>query len=69
MTFLSGNKMLIEKIDEKIKAIQVAESCINTVLSINPKAVDPSVFGILAELKLDLVDVKFEEQEIWEGKR
>ena len=57
--------MLIEKIEEKIQAIQLAESCMNTVLRMKPGAFDESVFGILAELKLDLIDVKFEEEHQW----
>jgi hypothetical protein len=52
--------MTIERIEEKMKAIQVAESCINSVLSVNPSAVDQSVFGVLAELKMDLLDAKDE---------
>lgn len=52
--------MTIENIEEKIKAIHVAESCINSVLSVNPSAVDQSVFGLLAELKMDLLDAKDE---------
>lgn len=52
--------MSIEKIEEKIKAIQIAESCIHSVLSVNPSAVDQSVFGLLAELKMDLLDAKDE---------
>jgi hypothetical protein len=52
--------MTIERIEEMMKAIQVAESCINSVLSVNPSAVDQSVFGVLAELKMDLLDAKDE---------
>lgn len=59
---------MIESIDEKMKAIQVAESCINSVLSVNPSAVDQSVFGLLAELKMDLLDAKDEMMEKVEWK-
>ena len=53
--------MKIERVEEKLKAIQTAESCINSILSVNPSAVDQSVFGILAELQMDLIDAKDEE--------
>lgn len=56
--------MTIERIDEKMQAIQIAESCINSVLSVNPSAVDERVFGLLAELKLDLLDAKDEQFEL-----
>ena len=45
------------RIAEKIKAIRVAESCIHTVLSINPTGLDTNVLTVLAELKLDLMDM------------
>ena len=55
--------MVIEKIEEKMEAIRTAESCINTILTINPHAVDQKVFGLLAELKLDLLDILDEQYE------
>ena len=54
--------MIIELIEEKVAAIRVAEDCINTLLAINPHAVDVRVFTLLAELKLDLVDIKMEQE-------
>ena len=55
--------MIIEKIEEKMAAIRTAESCISTILSIDPNAVDQKVFGLLAELKLDLLDILDEQYE------
>lgn len=55
--------MIIEKIEEKMAAIRTAESCISTILSIDPHAVDQKVFGLLAELKLDLLDILDEQYE------
>ena len=47
---------MFKDLDEKIKAIRVAESCIHTVLINNPTGVDANVLTVLAELKLDLMD-------------
>jgi hypothetical protein len=55
--------MKIEKINEKMDAIRTAESCISTILTINPNAVDQKVFVLLAELKLDLLDILDEQYE------
>jgi hypothetical protein len=53
--------MKIENKSEKIKAIRVAEDCIHSVLSVNPKAVDMQVFVTLNALKMDLLDLIDEE--------
>lgn len=55
--------MIIDKIEEKMAAIRTAESCISTILKIDPNAVDQKVFGLLAELKLDLLDILDEQYE------
>lgn len=54
--------MTIEKIDEKLAAIRVAEDCINSCLSVNPNAVDLQVFVTLNALKMDLIDAKDEQE-------
>jgi hypothetical protein len=59
--------MVIEKIQDKMAAIRVAESCIHSVLSVNPEAVDMKVFVTLNELKMDLLDA-LDEQELNEIK-
>jgi len=59
--------MVIEKIQDKMAAIRVAESCINSVLAVNPEAVDLKVFVTLNELKMDLLDA-LDEQELNEIK-
>jgi hypothetical protein len=59
--------MVIENIQDKMAAIRVAESCINSVLSVNPEAVDLKVFVTLNELKMDLLDA-LDEQELNEIK-
>lgn len=53
---------MFKDIDEKLKAIRVAENCIHSVLSIKHDAVDHHVFTVLAELKLDLIDLKESQQ-------
>ena len=55
---------MVERINEKVKAIQAAESCIHTVLSLRPEAVDPIILALLSELKVDLFDLKFEQENI-----
>lgn len=55
--------MNIEKIDEKMDAIRTAESCMNSVLTVNPNAFEMKVFATLAELKMDLLDIKDEQLE------
>lgn len=54
--------MKIELIEEKVAAIRVAEDCMHTILTIRPDAVDDRVFTLLAELKLDLADIKMEQE-------
>lgn len=54
--------MVIERIEEKVAAIRIAEDCINTILTLKPNAVDERVFTLLAELKLDLIDAKMEQE-------
>jgi len=49
---------MIDKIDEKIRAIKIAEDCIHSIRTINPDSVDKSVFALLSELKVDLFDMK-----------
>ena len=53
--------MLIENIEEKFKAIQVAENCMHSVRTVNPDSVDLQVFVILNQLKMDLIDHKDEQ--------
>ena len=53
--------MTVEKIKEKMWAIREAENCIHSVLTVNPTAVDQSVFALLAELKMDLLDAQNEQ--------
>ena len=53
---------MIEHISEKVKAIQAAESCINTLLILKPDAVDPMILALLSELKVDLFDAMFEQE-------
>ena len=55
--------MVIEKAKEKLEAIRTAESCMNSVLSVNPNAFELKTFAIIAELKMDLVDALDEEFE------
>ena len=55
--------MTIVKIEEKLAAIRTAESCMHSVLSINPNAVDMQVFVTLNELKMDLIDAKDAQME------
>lgn len=50
--------MTIEKIQEKLKAIRVAENAMHSVLSVNPNAVDMQTFVTLNELKMDLIDAQ-----------
>ena len=59
--------MPIEKIDQKLRAIKVAEDCINSILAVKPCAasaimlqdgVEENVFRLLSELKMDLIDAK-----------
>ena len=54
--------MTVEKIKEKMWAIREAENCIHSVLTVNPIAVDQSVFALLAELKMDLLDAQNEQR-------
>ena len=55
--------MVIEKAKEKMDAIRIAESCMNSVLTVNPNAFEMKVFATLAELKMDLLDALDEEFE------
>ena len=50
--------MIIEKIQEKLAAIRVAENAMHSVLSVNPNAVDMQTFVTLNELKMDLIDAQ-----------
>jgi len=54
--------MLIEKINEKMNAIRTAESCMNSVLSVNPNVDLNETFILLNELKMDLIDAKDEQE-------
>jgi hypothetical protein len=56
--------IVIQSIDEKLAAIRAAENCINSCLSVNPRAVDMKVFVALNELKMDLYDAKDQQSEI-----
>ena len=53
----------IVKIEEKLAAIRTAESCMHSVLSVNPNAVDMQTFVTLNELKMDLIDAKDAQME------
>lgn len=55
--------MSIEKIKEKMDAIRTAESCMNTVLSVNPNVDLLNTFVLLNELKMDLLDILDEKSE------
>ena len=54
--------MLIEKIEEKMNALRTAESCMNTILSVNPSVDLDQTFILLNELKMDLIDAKDEQE-------
>lgn len=54
--------MLIEKINEKMNALRTAESCMNSVLSVNPNVDLKETFILLNELKMDLIDAKDEQE-------
>lgn len=55
---------MIERIDEKVEAIRTAESCIHTLMTLKPNAVDQRVLALLSELKVDLFDARFEQENI-----
>jgi hypothetical protein len=55
--------MSIEKIKEKMDAIRTAESCMNSVLSVNPNVDLLNTFVLLNELKMDLLDILDEKSE------
>lgn len=48
----------MEKITEKMKAIQEAVNAIHTVNSMRPAAVSDDVLRLLAELRMDLLDLQ-----------
>lgn len=54
----------MENAQKKLDALRVASDAMSSVLTVNPRAFDehPEVFAMLADLKLDLIDIIDEER-------
>jgi hypothetical protein len=54
----------MENAQKKLDAVRVAVDAMESVLTVNPKAFDryPDIFGTLAQLRMDLIDVIDEEK-------
>lgn len=53
---------MIENLDLKIKALNAATMCIDTVSAFEENAVDPIIIALINDLRYDLLDIK-EQQE------
>ncbi len=49
----------MENAQKKLDAVRVAVDAMSSVLTVNPRAFDryPDIFGTLADLRMDLLDV------------
>jgi len=56
--------MQIKDVNEKLKALRVAENCMNSVVAINPSAVTDEVFSMISDLKVDLIDHQYDEMRV-----
>ena len=56
---------IMEKIDEKLRALQIAVDCIHSVNSVvqENNKVDLDILRLLSELKVDVLDIQ--EQQEW----
>ena len=54
----------MENAQKKLDALRVAVDAMTSVLTVNPRAFDgyPEIFGTLADLRMDLIDVLDEER-------
>ena len=44
-----------EKVKEQLEALRIADSCMLSVLSINPDAFDLKTLAVIAQLKMELM--------------
>ena len=49
---------------KKLDALRLAVDAMSSVLTVNPRAFDgyPEIFGTLADLRMDLIDILDEEE-------
>jgi hypothetical protein len=54
----------MENAQKKLDALRVAVDAMSSVLTVNPRAFDryPEIFGTLADLRMDLIDILDEEE-------
>jgi hypothetical protein len=54
----------MENAQKKLDALRVAVDAMSSVLTVNPRAFDryPEIFGTLADLRMDLIDIIDEEE-------
>jgi hypothetical protein len=50
--------LTIHNIDAKWRALQAAESCMMTIKSMKEDALDPSLFALISDIKMDYLDIK-----------
>jgi len=55
--------MTIERLQQKVQAIQTAQHCISTINSMKPGAIESEVQAMLSELMVDLFEI-MDEQEL-----